>query len=125
MVDDRDKVILSLLAVVTHDLLYALTVGPSLEGPEEDGLLYSIHRQGVLTQPLYCPLDLLWCHNTAIAGHGYKVECLCVREEAKGGSGVRWSPHLHDPAADVVATYHVHIVVEKIGGGEPTDAISK
>lgn len=71
------------------------------------------------------PPYLLWCHNTAIAGHGYKVECFCVREEAKGGSGVRRSPHLHDPAADVVATYHVHIVVEKIGGGEPTDAISK
>ena len=58
MVDDRDKVILSLMAVVTHDLPYALTVGPSLEGPEEDGLLYSIHRQGALTQPLYSPLDL-------------------------------------------------------------------
>ena len=71
------------------------------------------------------PPYLLWCHNTAIAGHGYEVERLCVWEEAKGGSGVRRSPHLHDPAADVVATYHVHIVVEKIGGGEPTDAISK
>jgi len=58
MVDDRNKVILSLLAMVTHDLTYAFTVGPSLEGPEEDGLLYSIHRQGALTQPLYCPLDL-------------------------------------------------------------------
>lgn len=58
MVDDRDEVILSLLAMVTHDLTYAFTVGPSLEGPEEDGLLYSIHRQGALTQPLYSPLDL-------------------------------------------------------------------
>ena len=90
-------------------------------------LSLSIHlsRPPSSSLPPSFPPYLLGCHNTAIAGHGYEVECLCVWEEAKGGSGVRRSPHLHHPAADVVATYHVHIVVEKIGGGEPTDAISK